>query len=158
MNQFYYVDKGKQLGPITEQELQSKVQTKELTPDIKVWKEGMTDWIEFSKLNAQETPSASQEKETKEITEPKDLKAVLTGSVLACIFCLLNPFAGFALVYALQAKNAYNDNREQDMAEKIRLCKKMIFLAIALSILIYSTAAALYLGVIQLPSALQSTF
>ena len=42
-NQFFYIDNGKQIGPVTMEELAGKI-----TPDTDVWCDGMPDWAKAS--------------------------------------------------------------------------------------------------------------
>jgi len=158
MNLFYYVDKGKQLGPVSLKDLENKVNSNEISVETKIWKEGMSDWVKFSDFNKADSQPPSDTKVESIVEEPKILKNLLLASVMACLVFLLNPFSGFALVYALQAQNAFRDGRQEDMATKVGLCKKMLLVATILSLIIYSVATALYLGILPIPSAIQSTF
>jgi uncharacterized RDD family membrane protein YckC len=48
--QWYYVEDGKRIGPITEPDFRSLVSSGKITPKTLVWSAGMADWIPCEKL------------------------------------------------------------------------------------------------------------
>lgn len=57
---WYYASEGKQIGPISESELQALVQSGVIRPDTLVWREGLTNWLPYSQAGqaAASAPSA----------------------------------------------------------------------------------------------------
>jgi hypothetical protein len=47
---WYYSKEGSQHGPVTQQELQAKLQSGEVARDALVWREGMGDWLAANQL------------------------------------------------------------------------------------------------------------
>ncbi len=155
MNEWFYVQDGAQKGPISEKELQEKLDATELALDTRIWQEGMTDWIEASTRHevlavAEESEHKSISNESSTSNDTPSVKPYFMLSVVACIFFLFNPFAAFALVFALQAKNALGDHRYDDAARKITLCKRMLWIALILSIIIYTLAGGVMTGIIPM--------
>lgn len=150
MNEWYYVQEGKQLGPISEEDLSEKLKEKTLPNETKVWKEGMDDWVSASDRN-NITPTEPEILEQQAPTPLKGAKMLQILSLLACLICLLNPFAAFAFVYILQAKNAHGDQRTEDAQRKLTLCKRMLFIAFLTSLIIYALLISVFMGWITLP-------
>jgi uncharacterized RDD family membrane protein YckC len=49
---WYYADSGRQVGPITETDLEALVRTGTITPDTLVWHDGMVDWQPYGRVNS----------------------------------------------------------------------------------------------------------
>lgn len=49
--QWYYSKNGTQLGPVSKDELSSKIASGEVSPSDLVWKDGMGDWIPASQVS-----------------------------------------------------------------------------------------------------------
>lgn len=47
---WFYMDHGRQLGPVSEQEFGQMVQQGRITSDTPVWRDGMKDWQRYSEL------------------------------------------------------------------------------------------------------------
>jgi hypothetical protein len=41
---WFYVERGKRLGPLTSEQLADAIATQRLAPDVKVWRQGLPDW------------------------------------------------------------------------------------------------------------------
>ena len=141
MKEWYYVLKGKRTGPVSDDEIQEFLDDGTITPDTKIWKEGMSDWTEASKRNAiiEEDKKVEEEEEAKKVefypnTEVEIFQKI---SLFSCLACILNPFAGAALLFSLQAKTADLDRRVEDAERKLDLCKKMLMFAFGISVMIY---------------------
>ncbi len=52
MEEWYYAQDGKQIGPVTRNEIQQLIYAKRITVKTLVWKEGMADWQELGSLAA----------------------------------------------------------------------------------------------------------
>jgi len=50
MSDWYYVQDGKQQGPVDVAELKNFIAEGKLPPDTRIWKEGMVDWVAASTL------------------------------------------------------------------------------------------------------------
>jgi RDD family/GYF domain 2 len=53
---WYYVEQGKQAGPVSDEQLDEMVRNGRITPDTLVWREGMADWIPCREARAQTVP------------------------------------------------------------------------------------------------------
>lgn len=138
MSEWFYVKDGKQQGPVSDEGLQTKLDAGELNDSVTVWKEGMTDWLPINERNS--VVVEEEEKAPVERAPLEGLAPLQVLSIIACLVCLLNPFAAFAFVYSLQAKNAHEDGREADALQKKGLCKRMLTVAFILSVLMYTGA------------------
>lgn len=143
MSDWFYVKEGKQLGPITEEELRNRIKNSQISEDSKIWKEELPDWITAKERFDINNPSA--EGITPDNEGLSEIKTYFPVSIFACIVCLLNPFAAFALVYSLQTKNALNDKRLDDAQKKSTQCKKMLFITFILSIMAYISCFLFYI-------------
>ena len=47
---WYYVEQGKQIGPVSDEQLPTLVQSGTITADTLVWREGMADWLPYSRV------------------------------------------------------------------------------------------------------------
>ena len=50
MAEWYYTKNGQQVGPVSMEEIKTRAESGELTPDDQVWKEGMGDWKPAGKV------------------------------------------------------------------------------------------------------------
>ena len=57
--EWFYAENDQQQGPISEGELRNLWTVKTVTDDTLVWRDGMTDWIPYSQVMAQEGASSS---------------------------------------------------------------------------------------------------
>lgn len=151
-NHWYYIQDGKQSGPVSDNQLQELLEIGDISQDSKVWKEGMADWLPYKVRNTiikTETDLQAEEEQRKQEEEaaepPKELGKYQLLSILAMLIGLLNPFGAFAFVYSLQAKNAHSDGRLDDMTKKLALCKRMLIIALIFSVILYALVGA-YLG------------
>jgi len=135
MSDWFYVLDGKQKGPVSDGDLENMLKDGSLNGEVNVWKEGLTDWLPINERNS--IISEPEEKEPEERPPLKGLAKLQILSIIACFVCLINPFAAFAFVYSLQAKNAYEDHRDNDAEKKLGLCKRMLAIAFILSFLIW---------------------
>lgn len=49
---WYYVEKGQQAGPVTDEQFNTLVQTGTITTDTLVWNESMADWLPYGRIHA----------------------------------------------------------------------------------------------------------
>ena len=56
---WYYVDSGKQAGPVDDAQLESLRLSGQIQPDTLVWHEGMANWQPFSEVKPPEPPPIS---------------------------------------------------------------------------------------------------
>jgi uncharacterized membrane protein len=64
---WYYADKGKSVGPVSEEEFQKLASSGTITPQTLVWHEGMQEWVKYETVNQPSpviTAQISQEPET----------------------------------------------------------------------------------------------
>lgn len=48
--EWYYADSGRQVGPVTERDVERLVKEGKITANTLVWKQGMTDWQQYGKV------------------------------------------------------------------------------------------------------------
>lgn len=48
--QWHYADEGRQIGPVSEEEFQSKIRSGHITATTLVWQPGMSNWVEYGSL------------------------------------------------------------------------------------------------------------
>ncbi len=146
MSDWFYVEGGKQLGPISESKLDAKMADGTLCADTKIWKEGMGDWISVSERQKVSVVEETPVKEDRSKQPLKGLSSLRMWSIIACIVCLCNPFAAFAFVFSLQAQNAHNDGRDDDAAKKLSQGKRMLVIAFILSVIVYAVVYGIFQG------------
>jgi len=56
---WYYVEQGQQVGPVTEERFSELVRGGKIQPDTLVWREGMTDWVAYQRANTAGPSSTS---------------------------------------------------------------------------------------------------
>jgi len=149
MNEWFYVKDGKQSGPVSDTELDQLLSDRSITSETQIWKEGMADWISAGKRAEVKETVTTSEKATALIPLP-GLVTYQSLSILACVVCLVNPFAAFAFVFSLQAKNAHSDGRIEDAHRKLKLCKRMLIIAFILSALVYTGVILFMNGMIPI--------
>ncbi len=86
MEEWYYAQEGKQVGPVSREEIQQLIHEKRISAKTLVWKEGMADWQELGSLAARKLKSKEntdypeektvQEHEEQAKTEPVDAEYV----------------------------------------------------------------------------------
>jgi len=93
---WYYVEQGKQTGPVSDEQLDEMARNGRITPDTLVWREGMADWIPCREVRAQLVPAAigSVEGETKSQTVCSECgkmfpaeETIRYGNVSVCAAC-----------------------------------------------------------------------
>ncbi|HTV39754.1 MAG TPA: RDD family protein [Candidatus Sulfotelmatobacter sp.] len=47
---WYYVEQGKQMGPVNDEQFNALLQSGTITPDTLVWREGMAEWVPYRRL------------------------------------------------------------------------------------------------------------
>ncbi|MGE0087597.1 MAG: RDD family protein [Desulfococcaceae bacterium] len=71
MEEWYYAQEGRQVGPVTRKEIQQLIYAKQINADTLVWKEGMADWQKLGNLSSQK----AEIKEKADPAEPKEIPA-----------------------------------------------------------------------------------
>ena len=56
---WYYVDEGKQAGPISDEQLDEMFRSGKIKPESLLWREGMADWKSYSEVKGMATPGAT---------------------------------------------------------------------------------------------------
>jgi uncharacterized RDD family membrane protein YckC len=56
---WFYVEQGKQIGPVNDEQFNEMVRAGKIQPDTLVWREGMADWIPYRKAQSESNPSSS---------------------------------------------------------------------------------------------------
>jgi len=56
---WYYVEQGKQTGPVSDDQFNALLQSETITPDTLVWREGMAEWVPYRQLQDTTTAAAS---------------------------------------------------------------------------------------------------
>jgi uncharacterized RDD family membrane protein YckC len=55
---WHYVDKGQQIGPVSDEQLQELLRSGKINGDTLLWREGMSDWVPYTKIQAGEKSDA----------------------------------------------------------------------------------------------------
>jgi len=71
MEEWYYAQEGKQVGPVSRDEIQQLIHAGQINADTLVWKEGMADWQKLGNLSSKKT----EIKEKAGPAEPKQIRA-----------------------------------------------------------------------------------
>lgn len=158
MSQFYYTDGKERFGPFTMQELQSK----NLTPETLVWKEGLVDWVPARNLAELEQlfssfsnypPPVAMASPTAPAYEPPP-KNWLIESILVTILCCL-PLGIVEIIHATkvdtlwtagQREEALKSSREAGKWVKIGFFLGLIGIAVYLLFMIFGVIAGLGAG------------
>jgi len=56
---WYYVDQGKQTGPISDEQLDEMLRSGSIRPETLVWREGMADWATYSEAKGGAAPTGA---------------------------------------------------------------------------------------------------
>jgi hypothetical protein len=106
---WFYSSNGNQSGPVTQQELASKVECGEVKGTDLIWKEGMADWLplnqvpEFSGVVVSSVPQFGapmpQQSRTYYAGSRPQIPNYLWQAICVTLFCCL-PFGIVAIIYA----------------------------------------------------------
>lgn len=111
MKMFYYIDNnGTQQGPFTAEELKDKG----LNRKTKIWYEGISNWVEASKVDELNFLLPPKPNETESYETKPD--SWLAWSIISAILCCW-PFSIPAIVYAAKVDGLWN-NGKYDEARK----------------------------------------
>jgi len=85
---WFYSDGGKQVGPVSETDLESLVQAGTVRADTLVWREGMSDWQPFSQASGNAAPATGAQVACAECGKvvPQD-DAIRYGDAWVCAAC-----------------------------------------------------------------------
>jgi uncharacterized RDD family membrane protein YckC len=56
---WYYVDQGRQTGPISDEQLEEMVRSEKIQPDTLLWREGMAEWSPYREVKSGATASST---------------------------------------------------------------------------------------------------
>lgn len=118
MPEYYILINNVQHGPFTLEDLKGQ----NLAPDTKVWKNGLSNWVQASTLPELKDiiynvpPQQPQE-------QPPMPKTWLVESILAMLLCCL-PFGIVGIVYATKVEGQYLGGRYNDALNSSREAKK----------------------------------
>lgn len=142
MSEWYYTCEGKELGPISNEELEAKLSSGELGESTTVWREGMSDWVSVSDRPASEVV----EEPAAELTRMPEQGKWELMALASCVLFFVTPFPIIAFISALQANNAYKDGRMEDAVKKLHNTKRLLLVSVGLGVVIYGVAIAYLSG------------
>ena len=64
MDQWYYLEGSEQIGPMSEEQFQTKVQDGTVTPETLVWHQGMADWQAYGQVTSSQSSSPANSGQT----------------------------------------------------------------------------------------------
>lgn len=152
MKQYYYSDGLNKLGPFTLGEIKLKA----LSPDSKIWYDGMTDWqradqvVELKSLFTSGfssppplTSSGANSNVLDSTANQYPPKTWLVESILTTLFCCL-PFGIAGIVFASKVESHFYAGRHEEAAQASRDARKWTLVSFWVAL----AAGAIYMAFI----------